>query len=316
MTETSTERREGLLRKVRGLVAKADSTPFEGEADAFRAKAQELMDRYMIEEWELAQRTGDLSALRPIRKDMDMSWWHHEDGPIADALWSLLLTLSTHCNVVLAHRNVYSERGVFEDGVYRSQVNIPVFGTEQDIAFLDMLFTSLMTQMLAKFKPVYHPDESLGSNIARAKEVGMKYADIAVWLGHPEWSVHNNGKSNSPIMLREYKKFAKAHGIEVNSVSPKTYIRSYAAGFVGAIRERLRKPEESTGTMALAVRDAYSKAQAAMFEEFPDQARKSKALAHQRRQYSYAGAARGAAAGHAANITSRDGGLGKTKEIN
>lgn len=40
---------DGLLDKVRALLAKAEATSFDGEAEAFTAKAQELMTRYRIE---------------------------------------------------------------------------------------------------------------------------------------------------------------------------------------------------------------------------------------------------------------------------
>ena len=42
---TQTDLPDGLLDKVRALLAKAESTRFEAEADAFTAKAQELMAR-------------------------------------------------------------------------------------------------------------------------------------------------------------------------------------------------------------------------------------------------------------------------------
>ena len=46
---TQTELPDGLLDKVRALLAKAESTRFEAEADVFTAKAQELMARHRIE---------------------------------------------------------------------------------------------------------------------------------------------------------------------------------------------------------------------------------------------------------------------------
>ena len=46
-----------VLEKVRGLLAKAESTEFEDEADALTAKAQELMARYSIDQAMVARET-------------------------------------------------------------------------------------------------------------------------------------------------------------------------------------------------------------------------------------------------------------------
>jgi len=322
---TDTDRREGLLRKVRGLVAKADATPFEGEADVFRAKASELMDKYMIEEWELAHKTGDLSALKPVRKNMDISWWYREEDEIAAPLWSLYLATAAHCSVVCAYSKAEWGSEISDEGLYVTTLTVPVFGTEQAIAFHDMLFTSLMTQMFGKLKPKYDPNLSMGENVAIAKSVGMKYTDIAKWLGHPEWVVPNGSggwkTADNGKMLREYKKHAASVGENVNKANPKVYIRSYGSGFVGKVNERLRDmrntPVSDAGNpLALAVRDASKLAREAMEEEFPeDPKKKGKALKVRQRSYDYTAAAKGSRAGAEANIASDAGTLRKSKEI-
>lgn len=50
MTTTS---RDGVIRKIEALLAKAGSTGFQAEAEALAAKAQELMTRYLVEQHEL-----------------------------------------------------------------------------------------------------------------------------------------------------------------------------------------------------------------------------------------------------------------------
>ena len=47
-----------VLDKIRSLLAKAESTEFEPEAEAFTAKAQELMARYRIDRAVLAAGTA------------------------------------------------------------------------------------------------------------------------------------------------------------------------------------------------------------------------------------------------------------------
>jgi hypothetical protein len=45
--------REGIIRKIRALLDKAESTSYEAEAESFTAKAQELMLQYAVDEAEM-----------------------------------------------------------------------------------------------------------------------------------------------------------------------------------------------------------------------------------------------------------------------
>lgn len=82
--------RDNILRKVQALLAKAMSTPFEAEADSFRQKANELMDKHRLEQWELAQAQQGraTSSLKPVRKDIDTSWYYGTGSyAFQNALW-------------------------------------------------------------------------------------------------------------------------------------------------------------------------------------------------------------------------------------
>lgn len=46
--------RDAVIRKIQAMFAKAESTTFQAEAEAFAAKAQELMTAYMVEQHEIA----------------------------------------------------------------------------------------------------------------------------------------------------------------------------------------------------------------------------------------------------------------------
>jgi len=61
MTEPTDGPDANILRKVRALMDKANSTEFEGEADALRAKAMEMMTAYGIEE-AMLEATGQKKA--------------------------------------------------------------------------------------------------------------------------------------------------------------------------------------------------------------------------------------------------------------
>lgn len=115
---------EKVLAKVRGLLAKAESTTFEEEAHALTAKAQELMARHAID---LAM----LDASAPSRSGVIARRVHVED-PYFDAK-SVLLTVVADANRCSA--------------VTSPQLGIvTVFGFPTDVDITELLFTSLLTQ--------------------------------------------------------------------------------------------------------------------------------------------------------------------------
>lgn len=272
-----TDRRESRLKVIRDLLARAASTEYEAERDLCLAKADELQTKFQIEEWELAQAGNATATSRtPIRRNMDISWFLDEGkSAIRGALWSMFLTCCEHVRCVVANTKAD----------YRAKT-IPVFGLEDDIDYLDMLFTNLFLQMMSKVKPKYDPDKSLGYNVYNAKEAGMKYHDIAIWAGHPEWIKEvrrwDNRKGDyvykreyDGIMIRSMRKFAKENGLEVHKeISLKYYLEDYCSAFVSSVNLKLTAMREdqgqSEGSMAIALRDMRDLARDAMFDDFPD----------------------------------------------
>lgn len=124
---------EGVLNKVRALLAKAESTSFEHEADALTAKAQELMARHAIDE-ALANGSagGDREAPHARRVPVD--------DPYAKAKSSLLGAVASANNV----------RAVWDDHF----ALMTLVGFDADLEAVDVIFTSLVMQasksMLAK----------------------------------------------------------------------------------------------------------------------------------------------------------------------
>lgn len=307
----TTKSQDDILRKVRALIAKADSTPFDGEADVFRAKADELMAAYHIEEWRLAQTEPQRSALSPVRRDMDFSWYadRKTDGVVKTATWQLFLRVAGHCNCAVAHTHVdwYKE-------------TIPVYGLPADLDYLNMLFTSLILQMGSRLKPEYDPNQSLGHNIYRARVAGMKYAQIALWLGKPEWE--QNGKPvDNGIMAREYKRYMKDAGIEeAPVVQIKNYVESYLSGWVTGVGTILKNQrdqqtsEDSSGSLLPALRDVKERALDAMRADLGEQQTTSRSVSHRQRKVDWEARARGTEHGKQARV-SRDRDLRSQKEL-
>jgi Protein of unknown function (DUF2786) len=116
-----------ILSRVRGLLAKAESTTFEEEADALLSKAQELMARHAIDIAMLeALKVGGTTAPGAMARRM------HIDDPYFEAKTILLSVVgqANHCTSVTD-----TKLGL---------VTVLGFDADQDI--VELLFTSLLAQ--------------------------------------------------------------------------------------------------------------------------------------------------------------------------
>lgn len=113
-----------VLVRVRALLAQAESTTFEAEADAFTAKAQELMARHAIDMavlWAQSSRDERPTTIRlPI------------DDPYADIKSLLLQRVAEHSRCTAVYHPRYSLSSII--------------GFHSDVAATEMLFTSLLVQ--------------------------------------------------------------------------------------------------------------------------------------------------------------------------
>lgn len=115
------------LKLIRALLAKAEATTFEAEADAFTAKAQELMTRHSIDAAVLAA-----SAVGgPTAKGVE-SRRVHVDNPYAEEKATLLSAIA-HVNGAKAIWVPYAG--------FSTIMGFPV-----DLQLTDLLFTSLLVQ--------------------------------------------------------------------------------------------------------------------------------------------------------------------------
>jgi hypothetical protein len=112
-----------LLERVRNLLAKAESTTFEAEAEALSGKAQELMARHAIDRAlvEGGRAGGDVGTSRFLVED-----------PYAKARFVLLSSVARACGC---------------EAVWMERINVAhVFGFDDDLVGVDVLYTSLLVQ--------------------------------------------------------------------------------------------------------------------------------------------------------------------------
>ncbi|GIJ73654.1 DUF2786 domain-containing protein [Virgisporangium ochraceum] len=113
----------GLLKRVRALLAKAESTSFPAEAETYTAKAQELIARHSIDE---ALLDADDPSVVPFARRIGV------DHPYESEKASLLhaVAAANRCHAVWSQDLGFST----------------VFGYDADIDAVDLLYTSLLLQ--------------------------------------------------------------------------------------------------------------------------------------------------------------------------
>lgn len=310
---------EDMLRKVRALLAKADGTDNPHEADTFRAAAERLMVKWNIEQWQLAQEQKDDKVIGD--KQMDFRWYSHSGGKseAPGYLWSLFQTIARHCRVKV----IYWKPNWY-DGT------IPVVGTQADISYFDMLFTTCMLEMGKGLEP--HPDsrKSFEENIAIMKEAGMQWLRMAELLhragmldqskyGSPDdppptqQQVHNMG------LATVYTKFCDRTGRPRHRTTPKIYQRSFMLGFEREIARRLRAmrqartqemPTSESSGMELVLADIWQRVEHQALELYGNPP-KSRGGGGRYREVRYDEAAAGAGAAAASKVDLGVGKVGK-----
>lgn len=138
MSTTSTP--DHLIRRVQALLAKAESTEFPHEAEAFLTKAQELITRHAIDDARL-RRSGVRSSDDIITRDVAV------DPPYAAGRTRLLhaVAQSNHCRLVVVGSGGGGRRCL-------------LIGYDLDVDAVLVLFGSLSTQA-ARAMPITPPGD-------------------------------------------------------------------------------------------------------------------------------------------------------------
>ena len=156
MTETFTkETQTKMLERVRSLLAKAESTDSEHEAELCTLRAAEIMARYNIDKAMAEHR--DHKDTKPVQQDF------HIVAPYATAKVSLLAAVGSgfRCTVY------YSGAGTY--------TTAHVYGFQDDIDAVMLLFTSLLLQAANAAKRVHATTEGRYRTVNRTKSARRAY---------------------------------------------------------------------------------------------------------------------------------------------
>ncbi len=145
-TTPSADLDQRVLGRVRALLAKAESTDFPEEAEAFTAKAQQLMARHRIDHALLIATTGERE--QPVTRRVGI------DNPY-EAPKTLLLQVVAEAN---SCRSVWSKRFGFTS----------VVGFPAELESTELLFTSLLVQATRAMTQAKPSTDRYGRNTTRS----------------------------------------------------------------------------------------------------------------------------------------------------
>lgn len=139
---------EGTLSRIRGLLAKAENTPYEQEAETYRAAAFALIAKHSIDEALVAGPRPEADEMGETTIELD--------GSYGDARAALVgaIARAMHCYTL----NWRDRRGV-------APSRVTVYGRRSDREKVELLYTSLLlqaTRQLAAVQPEGYGRTSAG----------------------------------------------------------------------------------------------------------------------------------------------------------
>lgn len=305
------DKKDKKLEQVRALLAKAESSEFEGEAAVFRAKADELMANYAIEQWQLDEvneKDANRKGREPERRDVNIEWYNAPQYKhIYTDMWFMFGAVARHCRCKV----------VWWGG--NGTKTVPVLGLPSDLDYFDLLFTHLQIQLFGKIHPGVEDGDSYIDALVRMKEAGMKWDAIGAKLIKAGLMEGPYTRNIGVRFTKEYTKHCEEQGRERKYINPKTYQRSFTEGFCAQVSTRLaeqKKDQKEKGGsgMELAVIDIKKKLDEEAVNQFGKPPR-GRALS-QHSSTDAAGMAAGRAAGREASISGDpQSGLGGQKAI-
>lgn len=251
---------EGILNKVRGLLAKADSTTFPAEAKALRAGAEALMFKYRLDE-------SQLTAEQKAERNFNVQWRTitlcAQGSDMLSTYYAIMAECCRHMDVM--YRSDWEHNP--ETGLLEYVMHVCGYGS--DLAFVDMLFTSAALEFRQAMEPQVDKSLSDQVNAYRLRMAGMGGKEIALKL------YGRDDKALRPKVRKMFADEAVKRGEDPapllgKGVNVKIYRESYAQGFRGAWAVRLmtmRTERGGEGGLVLAGRaDAIKEA---FYDKYP-----------------------------------------------
>jgi hypothetical protein len=306
-----------VLRRVRALVERAEhpDTPAP-EAAACRAKADEFMEKYAIQEWE-ALKSGGATGLRPDKIKIDIG----EEGD------PFLQRIAHFVNIIANYSRCQSiwMRGSGRKG-YRSEF-CWIYGYQSDLRYFELLYTTLYLHLSGAMFPKPDPSLTMAENAYAFREAGLNWIDIAFawgWYevdrkeGEPR-NMYRNRESGERVSwhasvgkikkaaLKEYARRGETP-LRIPPAATLNFRYNAVDGYVARMEQRLREQMNKRGVgTEIILRDRSQNIAAAIAEDFPELTSTNRATT----RFNAAAYARGQAHANTASLSPEAGASAK-----
>lgn len=218
--------------KIQSLLANAEDEALpEATRAAYRAKAEELMQKYRIEQEELI--ATDALGVAPIRYEIkmparsEMSHWH--------SVIVHMVTRHTGCRYVFTYAG-------------RDTVAVLV-GYEGDVRYAEFLWTAALLTFSTRVDPRWDDARTRDENIFLLRNAGIERRRIADMAGMDGRQAKDRSAVQR-IYLRECARRgepARASGL---SHQTQTYREAYARSFMDTLAYRLREARDAADAVS------------------------------------------------------------------
>lgn len=190
-----------MITRIAALMAKAERAGSKHEAEAYFAKAQELMSKHAIDEaLVMLSKGGDPQAL--IESEIiDCG----TDRSVQNLLW--IVAKNNNCAPIYVWRSYYSKSGQLRKKTDRIQI----YGTRSDIEFTKMLFASLLMfcqQTLALMREV-SPEKYSGKAYGYSFRLGFG-TGVGAKMRMARDTATREAGAGKELVLRDKAKIAEA----------------------------------------------------------------------------------------------------------
>jgi len=270
-----------VLDKIRGLIAKAESLELskdpnaQNEANACRERADAMMQKYAVQEWQAMAKAP--VASKPTRIKIDLS---DTDNPFLEEMATLVHVVAQFCKC----SSIWIHSGLpgGKDFAW-------VYGYESDLRYFELLYTTLFLHMSGAIFPGPDPALSLEDNVYQLHNAGLNWYDIARAYGWtkvpprptdpPKMYVHKDSHERAPqskainVFKKAYERAIEARGEEFLRIPPSgsmTFRRNSAQGYLNRINDRLREISGARGKgNELVLADKSQNVKEAMLDDYP-----------------------------------------------
>ena len=256
--KASMRKLDKIIHQVNSLLKKAESTEHDGERKLYQAKAEELIDKYRIDQENMI--AVDEKTITPILRSFPVSKW---DSDFCQWMWTMFLRVADHCGV----RTHYAwER----DESDRLNLVAKAVGYEIDLRFMEILWSSIRLTFISKLEPEVDPDLSDEENIYRLRSSGIPRKDVAQKLWG-KWT-HSNSAKVGKVYKQECDRRGEKPALDGRGIGLKTFRDAYAREFTWRVDDRLRRARDAAlaqgGALEFAGRE--DRIEEAYYKHFPD----------------------------------------------